>query len=169
MKYRKSFLAVSKIVFLVAVALGIVASAVATYSYLFYYPNSLPTPFPYNRTAQFHELEFNITGVCNPPIFVIPWSVTLATSVGKITITEPPNSNIASECCEGTTSSAYSSIVFSVPNGAYSYVINPNNEFFTPSGNVTVNEQDLAIMLQQHIASCGSSVTTTTTSSTTTS
>ena len=119
---------------------------------------------PYNHTSQLYELRFNQSGICNPPLFLIPWSVILMTSEGAISITAPSNwSSIIHPCCGLSiyTSSfrQYSSIVFSVSNGTYSWAINPQfnsvNNFSPQSGNVTVNGTDVTIILQEEIASCG--------------
>jgi hypothetical protein len=122
---------------------------------------------PYNRTSQLYELRFNQSSFCNPPSFLIPWSVTLEISEGtNITITQPMNSTV--QCCSGSTSyRPYSTIVFTVPNGTYLYAVSEEGLSITPSsGNVTVNGQNTTVMLQeQDQFSCGTIATTSSSSS----
>jgi len=105
-----------------------------------------------NSTGELYELRFNQTSPCSPPIYLIPWSVTLSNGM---MIAEPPHDNF-SECCAGSSDyTNYSSIVFSVLNGNYIFSTN-GPSFFTESGNVTVNGKDVIVLLQEEIASCGS-------------
>ena len=111
---------------------------------------------PNNRTSQLYEVRFNQTGFCNPPSFLIPWSVTLEISEGmNLTITQPLNESV--QCCVGSPSyRPYSSIVFTVPNGTYPYAVVEAGVDFTPaSGNVTVDGQKVTVMLQGDVFSCG--------------
>ena len=112
----------------------------------------------HNRTSQLYEVRFNQTGFCNPPSFLIPWSVTLEISEGmNLTITQPLNESV--QCCVGSPSyRPYSSIVFTVPNGTYPYAVVEAGVDFTPaSGNVTVEGQNVTVMLQADVFSCGTS------------
>jgi hypothetical protein len=121
---------------------------------------------PYNRTSQLYEIMFNQSGFCNPPSFLIPWSVTLEISVGmSITLTQP--SNFSVQCCGGSPSyRPYSSIVFTVPNGTYSYAVVENGVDFIPSsGNVTVDGHNVTVMLQGEVFSCGTIAITSSSSS----
>jgi len=113
-------------------------------------------------TGELYELRFNQTGVCNPPIYIIPWSVTLSNGM---TITEPsPGTGPVSECCSGSPSSNYSSIIFSVPNGSYSYSVGGRGTPFYPlsgsptTGNVTVNGDDMTVLLNTEIEVAGQPV-----------
>jgi len=105
-----------------------------------------------SNSSELYELRFNQTSPCSPPIYFIPWSVTLGNGMS---IAEPPHDNF-SECCAGSQSyTNYSSIVFSVPNGNYTFSTN-GPQFFTESGNVSVDSKDVTVMLEQELASCGS-------------
>jgi hypothetical protein len=78
----------------------------------------------------------------------------LHTSGGtSYSITEPFNSSTPLQCCESDGSLAYSSIVFSVPNGTYSYGVYGNPHTY---GNVTVVGDDVTVFVQDEVASCGS-------------
>ena len=108
---------------------------------------------PSNSTGELYELRFNQTGICHPALYSIPWSVTLSNGM---TIEEPQGNN--TQCCGvSPTFANYSSIVFSVTNGNYSYVDRIDN--FNASGNVTVNGKDVTVLLSEEIASCGPTVT----------
>src|SRR5271155_180344 len=89
-----------------------------------------------NSTGELYELKFNQSGICDPAVYIIPWSVTLSNGM---TIEEPQGNN--TQCCGGSPNFAkYSSIVFSVPDGAYSYVDRINN--LNATGEVTVDGKD---------------------------
>src|SRR5579864_9499920 len=108
-----------------------------------------------NRNSGLHELRFNQSSPCSFPLYFIPWAVTLN---GEFTIVEPPRSNFT-ECCTASGSLAnYSSIVFSVPNGNYTFLTN-GPQFIPKSGAVTVNGKDVTVILQVELASCGSTTT----------
>jgi hypothetical protein len=115
-----------------------------------------------NRTSQLYEVRFNQSGICNPPKFITPWSVILVTSEDTYNIDAPSNwsSDVPVCCALGTSNRPYSSIVFSVPNGTYSWAINPQfnsvNNLSPQTGNVTISGADVTIILQMRIASCGS-------------
>jgi len=104
-----------------------------------------------------YEIIFSQTGVCSPPVFLAPWSVTLE---NKNYLVEPPNSNL-SECCTASPSSrAYSTIVFSLPDGSYGFTISPN--LLSPQrGTVSVSGHDVTVQVSEEIASCGSATTST--------
>jgi len=105
-----------------------------------------------NTNREMYQLRFNQTGVCSPPIYFIPWSITL--SNGQY-IAEPPHSNF-SECCAGSSSyTNFSSIVFSVQNGNYTFQTN-GASFLPNAGNVTVDGRDVTVLLKVAIPSCGS-------------
>jgi hypothetical protein len=109
-----------------------------------------------SNSSELYELRFNQTSPCSPPFYLIPWSVTLGNGMS---IAEPSPRDNFSECCAGSQSyTNYSSIVFSVPNGNYTFSTN-GPQFFTESGNVTVDGKDVTVMLEQEIASCGSITT----------
>ena len=89
-----------------------------------------------------HELRFNQSSPCSFPLYFIPWSVTLN---NEFTIVEPPRSNFT-ECWTASESLAnYSSIVFSVPNGNYTFLAN-GPQFIPKSGAVTVNGKDVTVI-----------------------
>ena len=185
-KYRKSLYAISRIASIAAVAIAIVASVFATYSYLNANGGQIRTvsvtttlttittttavtttastltsivATSHNRSSQLYDLTFNQTDPCKNFGTIIPWSVILTTSEGTYNITEPSNSSTPlSQCCWSTGSLAYSSIVFSVPNGTYFYEVYGNPR---ANGNVTVEGQDVIVVLQDEVFSCGSTTAST--------
>jgi len=117
---------------------------------------------PYNQTSQLYEITFNQTDFCTNFGTLIPWSVVLTTSEGTYNITEPSNSSTPlSECCGTEGSSAYSIIVFSVPNGTYSY---ETYGYTSLTGNVTIAGHDATVTITDHPASCGSTTQSNTSS-----
>jgi hypothetical protein len=144
MKDRKSLCAISKVASIATMALVIIASVIATYSYLnantarnrtvsvtttlttfattgVTAVSTLTTTVATssNHSSQLYELSFNQTDPCKNFGTIIPWSVALATSEGRYNITEPFNSSAPLQCCWSSGSLEYSSIVFSVSNGTY--------------------------------------------------
>lgn len=111
-----------------------------------------------NSTGELYELTFNQTDVCTNFGAFIPWTVILMTSGGTYSITEPSNASSIplSECPCSPSGSAYSSIAFSVPNGTYSYV---TKGVAQKTGNVTVEGQDVTVMITDYPASCGPTTT----------
>ena len=106
-----------------------------------------------NHSSQLYELMFNQTDPCTNFGTIIPWSVVLTTSDGTYNVTEPFNSSTPLQCCGSYGSLAYSSIVFSVPNGTYFYGVYGNPHEY---GNVTVAGHDVTVIVQDEVASCGS-------------
>jgi len=181
MKDVKLLSAISKIASLSVVALIIVVTVFATYSYLNVYSGQTRTvsvtakltttttttavttatttqstnvATSSNNSSQLYELAFNQTDPCSNFGAIIPWSVVLHTSGGtSYNITEPFNSSAPLQCCGSDGSLAYSSIVFSVPNGTYSYGVYGNPHTY---GNVTVAGDDVTVFVQDKVASCGS-------------
>lgn len=99
----------------------------------------------------------------------IPWEVTLSNGMNA---SQPPNEVNRVENVTlgylGTTNSTYSMIVFSVPNGNYSYSIHPQGsggmEPF--EGRVMVNGQNVTVDTNFIPKSCGYLITSSTTTST---
>lgn len=100
--------------------------------------SSLPTG------TQVYEVSFRQPGVCSPPVYGAPWSVT----IDNETVVEPPT---ASPPLPNTTlfstpsNSNYSVIAFSLPNGVYPYHIDPEYVLTPFSGTVTVDGSDVTI------------------------
>ena len=75
-------------------------------------------------TSTVYKVAFKQLGACSPPAFVSPWSVTL----GNLTEAEPSNATIPVRNDSIVASPSFenlSTIVFSVPNGVYHYLIYP--------------------------------------------
>jgi len=110
-----------------------------------------------------YRLTFQQTGGCGPPPgFLAPWSVTLGNNETGV---EPPNaslpiSNVNFRLFPQLAN--YSSIVFSVPDGTYSYVIAPASFLYPRAGNVTVSGADVTITINGPEASCTTIASTST-------
>jgi hypothetical protein len=109
-----------------------------------------------------HNVTFEQIAACKafPPTFWgIPWSVT----VGNATEVQPEGTPLPLNNggpVQGTLDEFFSNITFSLPNGAYSYVVNPSFEFFTPdSGNVTVAGSNVIVPIQYSGTSCTETTT----------
>ncbi|MDA4116485.1 MAG: hypothetical protein OK442_08020 [Thaumarchaeota archaeon] len=88
--------------------------------------------------GRLYDVTFQQSGDCSPPLYVVPWSVTL----GNVTIAQPSNATlpITSEPSNPSqTNQSLSTIVFSVPDGSYQYTISPKGTFSSDYGSVTVN------------------------------
>jgi hypothetical protein len=111
-----------------------------------------------------HCVVFQQTGACsNPEFYGEPWSVT----IGGTTEVQPPGATPpgANSGLEGTLNKNLTVIVFSLPDGIYSFSVRPSNFYFTPySGTVDVNGTDVLVQ----IAYTGTSCTVTIASSTST-
>lgn len=116
-----------------------------------------------------HNLIFNQTGVCLPPKYLIPWMVVLHSQSGLTSTKIQPSSKANfSECCSLSPSfKNYSTIIFTVPDGKYTYSITPN-ELLPDSGTVTVAGKDAVVQLYITITSCGSTTAQSSNATTTT-
>jgi hypothetical protein len=121
-----------------------------------------------SNPSTLYELTFQQVPECPygslAGVYLAPWSVTL----NGTTITNPP-SGVVGGAGFSSTNSTYSTIVFSVPSGTYSYVVGPSQAYLAGAGQartVNVYGNDTSVKVDQDLASCGSTVTTTSTSST---
>jgi hypothetical protein len=103
--------------------------------------------------TQLYDVTFQQVGDCSPPEYVAPWSVTL----GNETIAQPSNATLPATG-GFSTDPAFSTIVFSVPEGIYQYSISPTGEFSASSGVVTVDGLGVTVMVYGPAIGC---VTTT--------
>lgn len=119
--------------------------------------NSTATAATYSSfhlSGHLYELVFNQTFFCpsNSSLhseIVIPWSVSLN---NNLTIVEP-SAETVSGAVSGTYDTKYSTIVFSVPDGTYSFTVIPNG-FSVQSGTITVNGQDVDVQLHWNVPTC---------------
>lgn len=99
-------------------------------------------------SGRLYELVFNQTGNCPPPpeTYVAPWAVTIN---NKTTIVGPPGWSFPlPSTVEFRPSFRNSSIiVFSVPDGNYSYVVYPQT-VFAQSGTVLVSGSNLVVQVE---------------------
>jgi hypothetical protein len=182
MKDKKSLCAISKVATIAIVALVIVASVFATYSYLNANSGLTRTVLvtttltniatttavttiasmltsnvatSRNRSSQLYDLTFNQTGTCaNPETYEAPWAVVLN---NKTTSSQPPNSEVpafASTWRRQPNYSIYSMIVFQVPTGQYNYSVYPLNVFLSQSGSVTIKNSNEIIHVQDTADGC---------------
>lgn len=103
--------------------------------------------------TQLYGVAFTQAGDCSPKIYVAPWSVTL----GNQTIAQPSNATLPISGGAFAASSGYeslSTIIFSVPNGVYSYTLSPPGAFSLDSGSVTVNRFSVSVTVNGPVVSC---------------
>jgi hypothetical protein len=101
-----------------------------------------------------YNVIFQQGGACSPPVYTIPWSVTL----GNKTEAEPPNTPLpianGSYSAGPEPPSLYTIVFASVPNGTYLYKIAPSGPFYITSGTVTVNGTDVSVPVEGPVVSC---------------
>ena len=105
-------------------------------------------PSVFLTAARLYQVTFQETGSCGiiPTVYQAPWSVTL----GGWTEASPANASLPISNTEERWSSAYvnySSIVFSLPSGIYSYTVTPNQVLYPTSGNVAVSGADVMVAI----------------------
>lgn len=98
------------------------------------------------QASRLYELVFNQTGFfCSSVAYASPWAVSLN---NKTTIVEPASATapIQESGVEEYSPSFKNTsvIIFSVPNGTYSYTILPKS-VFQQSGNITVSSSDQVV------------------------
>ena len=109
------------------------------------------TETAYSTQARF-DLIFVQNALCPHSIgYIIPWTVTLSDN-------QSITSDAKVQCCTNSLDGP-SVIGFSVPTGAYSYSITPDNILTPAEGTVTVESQGTTVMVNQMLASCGSTTT----------
>ena len=101
-----------------------------------------------------YNVTFEQIGACSPPVYTVPWSVTL----GGKTQAEPPNTPLP--IANGSYSAGpeppglYTIVFTSVPDGVYQYKIAPSGPFYTTSGTVTVNGTNVSVPVNGPVVSC---------------
>jgi hypothetical protein len=103
--------------------------------------------------TRLYDVTFQQLGDCSPPVYVVPWSVTL----GSVTIAQPSNATlpITSEPSNSSqTNQTLSTIVFSVPDGSYQYTVSPKGTFSSDYGSVTVNGTGVLVTVNAPAIGC---------------
>jgi hypothetical protein len=138
-RMRRALSSVGVVAVLVVI---VTASAIGAYAVL-----DLAQTTTINSSSSYHHLTFSQQGTCSDPTtYVAPWAVTLNNT---ITLSQPPNVTVpASVSSWERTPNNNPTIVFSVPDGTYSYVVYPLSPVFGESGIVIVNGQDVTILVQ---------------------
>ena len=107
-----------------------------------------------------YTLTFRQRGVCSPPFWMLPWTVTLDNSTEKV---QPPNASIPPAYYYSTDNASLSTIVFSVGNGTYQWKSFPPSGYGDPSsGNVTIAGSDAVIQVDGFPTGCTITSTATT-------
>jgi hypothetical protein len=109
-----------------------------------------------------YKLTFQESGACFPPAFLSAWSVTLG---NNWTEAEPSNATLPISDTSFTSSSQFanqSTIIFSVPNGTYSYKVSPEAMLGPSSGNVTVKGADVIVEVNGPFLACMTSTNSST-------
>ncbi len=144
----------------IAMALAAVLVAASALAYGASLPSTrivtttVSAPSTNSSGVRVYQVTFRQVGDCTPAVYTAPWSV----AMGAETEAEPANTTlpVPSSGISGSPSFVNeSAIVFSVPNGVYSYTIAPKFGFSSTSGTVTVQGDDLTISLYQEF-SCSS-------------
>jgi len=105
------------------------------------------------RGTRLYDVTFQQLGDCSPPVYVVPWSVTL----GNVTIAQPSNATLpikSPPSTYGPANQSLATIVFSVPDGVYQYTISPPGTFSSDSGSVTVNGTGVLVMVYGPAIGC---------------
>ena len=105
-----------------------------------------------SSSSRLYQVMFNQTGACSPPFYLAPWSVTLG---NETAIFGPANATLPlsdSHYEAAQQFKAYAVIVFSVPNGTYTYSVQP--QFLAQKGTVTVNGADLVVQVRAPPVTC---------------
>jgi hypothetical protein len=103
--------------------------------------------------TRLYDVTFQQSGDCSPPVYVVPWSVTL----GNVTIAQPSNATLpitSAPSNSGQTNQTLSTIVFSVPDGSYQYTISPKGTFASDYGSVTVNGTSVLVTVYSPAIGC---------------
>jgi len=114
-------------------------------------PHSVTTPY---------RVEFVQETNCPYGSWLIPWAV----GINHQTVVQPSNATLPLSYSTSrlTSNSAYSVISFPLPNGTYSYTIFPNNfNGQKQSGNVTVDGNNVVVIVYVFVTAMGCSSTTT--------
>jgi len=114
-------------------------------------PHSVATPY---------RVEFVQESNCPYGSWLIPWAV----EINHQTVVQPSNATLplSYPTSRLTSNSAYSGISFPLPNGTYSYTVFPNNvNGQEQSGNVTVDGNNVVVIVYTFVTAMGCSSTTT--------
>ncbi len=121
----------------------------------------LPKLWSTANTNTYQEVVFTQSGACGNQYFLAPWSVTLS-GMGMVeTIVEPSNAPLPIPETHYNASvefRTFSNIVFSVPNGIYSYIVKPG--FLAQSGIISVQGSGVTIQVHEPPVSCQTQATT---------
>jgi len=114
-------------------------------------PTTVTTTSSSSQT-QLYDVTFQQSGACSPSVYVAPWSVTL----NGTTKVEPPGGSVSTGggYSAGPEPSSVYTIVFTVPDGVYHYVLAPQGAFYTFNGNITVNGSNLTVIVDGPVVSC---------------
>jgi hypothetical protein len=121
----------------------------------------LPKLWTATNTNTYQEVVFTQSGACSNQYFLAPWSVTLSGKGMVETIVEPSNASLPISETNYTASlkfKAFSNIVFSVPNGFYTYVVRPG--FLGQSGDLSVQGSGITIQVREPPVSCQTQTST---------
>jgi hypothetical protein len=103
--------------------------------------------------TRLYDVTFLQEGDCSPPVYVLPWSVTL----GNETIAQPSNATLpikSPPSTYGPANQSLTTIAFSVPDGVYQYTISPPGTFSSDSGSITVNGAGVLVMVYGPAIGC---------------
>jgi hypothetical protein len=112
-----------------------------------------------NESPRLYQLEFIQESNCPYGSWLVPWAVVLD---NHMVVVQPSNATLPLSYVGArlTSDSNYSTIWFSVPNGAYDYTILPKNFFgVEQNGTVKVNGGNVQVQISAFVTAMGCSTT----------
>jgi len=106
---------------------------------------STVTAAPTSQALELHELTFRqVNSGCG---YVIPWAVSLWNSViGNLTLANPPGSVVTHNQTESSTgNSDFTTIIFTVPSGNYTYKVSTGNGDVFGQATVLLTDTTVAV------------------------
>ncbi len=106
-------------------------------------------------------VTFRQVGACSPLVYTAPWSLSIQGNEADDTQANlrqqlPANSTLPTGGGYAASSddANFSTMVFTLPAGNYTYEAEPNGAFYNPTGSFTVNNYNFSIILEGPIESC---------------
>ena len=138
------------------VSVGVVVFLGGTAFGFFLIPALVTGPMP---SGQEHVLVFTQEGACSPPVWGAPWAVVLNSQTTKAA---PAYAHLplAQDTLQANGSDENASLIaFAVPNGTYTYSLQPS-DFYFQTGTVTVVGGDVVVTVQGPAIGCTTTTAT---------
>jgi len=108
---------------------------------------------------QSYMLAFTQDGVCSPPVWGAPWAVVLNSHTTKVAPANTPLPLAETALQADPSYENFSVIGFVVPNGVYTYSLEPTN-FYGETGTVTINGADTVVTVEGPAIGCTTTMAT---------